>query len=443
MIKRSRSFVSAVLLTVFIVLLLAPARARACDDAPPATLLALYLRSDLILVAEVRSEKDGSITDEGEDYYFVDVERRLSVSSVLKGKLPPNFVFVQNEYRNKTGSAAEESAPDEEIVYHPYGYRGGTEIEPGERYLFFFEKNAETRRFDLTDYVSGVKKLDDYELSVHVKRLRELRAIEKMRKDQAAALTAWLIRCAEEPSTRWDGVFELNESFRRLDYAVENNEKIDNRLVLDRNYEGGAPIVAVNLSDGQKQYLSSLLFGKLQAGQFERDDEFYFGLSALARRWDKARLAMYAFDQLQTIDRAEAEKVKTGMNYLAAVIEDEELSAIAERFPASDETKENEEDEAASTEISSEVKPAAETETKTVETKVADTQTLEVNAPATIERLAETKNAPKMIAAAESEKAKPTLAEIREKLWREFNDRYQYLVATNFEGKKAEQVAER
>ncbi len=454
MIKRSRPFLSAVLLTVFAVsvFLFNPVSVKACDDAPPATLLALYLRSDLIFVAEVRSEKDAEITDDAEAYYFVDVERRLKVSSIIKGRPGAHFVFTQSEYREKKKNA-DEAAPTEqteeeiEIVHEPYGYKAGDgEIKVGERYLFFFEKDSETNRYNLTDPISGAKKLDDAALEAHENRLKELRSIVRAKKNQAEALTAWLIRLVEDPSTRWDGLFDLNESFRSLEYAAENGEETNDALVLDRNY-GGSTAIAKSLSDAQKEYLSSLLFDRLQRGVYESGDEFYYGLTSLVGRWDKQRVAMYAFGDLQSADRAAADRTKSVMKYLAAVVDDEKLSEIAERFPASD--NEEEENEEAPAKTSEEVKAeepttvdaAVKSETPVVEpgtTPAVEPPTAPAVDPAV--KNEEAAEEPKTI---EPAPKKLTRAEVQEKVLREFNDRYQYLVAIGFEKAKTDPVAEK
>jgi hypothetical protein len=415
MFKRSRFFTSAMLVAVlFASLFIFSNPSRACPAPPPETLLALYLKSDLIVVAEIAAEKDGKITGDYESAFNVEVHRSLKVSAALKGKPPADFVYTRQEYRRKNEPAVEsepEPEGEETINFGFYGYKGYSELRKGERYLFFFTKNSDTGEYDLTDHVSGARKLNDYDLGVHKKRLKELQSIEKMKNDQMPALTAWLIRCIEEPSTRWDGLFTLNGSFASLEYsdeeAPEDGEKAKAEIRFDADFDSNSPELAKNLTDSQKEYLSSLAFSQLQQTRSFAANEFvYYSLNGLVRRWDKPRLAMYSFGILQSVDKSDLKKTTKAMTYIADLLEDTELSEIAERFstadsPADAETEDPGDTEPAQTVINSE------------------------EAPQTIEDKSET---PVL-----TEPKKPTPAEIRETLLQDFIDRYQFLVANGFE----------
>ena len=63
-------------------ILIQPFSAKACPVPQPETLLSLYLNSDLIVVAEFTSQKDGTVTEEYEDYSYFEVTKNLTVSSV-------------------------------------------------------------------------------------------------------------------------------------------------------------------------------------------------------------------------------------------------------------------------------------------------------------------------------------------------------------------------
>ena len=431
MFKRSRIFISAVLVVVLSVsalILSGPLPARACPvDPPPQTLLTLYLRSNLIVVAEIASEKDGETINEYPDYVHLRVNRQLKVLSTLKGTPPADMVFTKTEYRVKNKPQTDASDDEEDAVYTPYGYKGSWELLAGERYLFFFVKDPETGAYDLTDEVSGAKRLADRDLDVHLKRIKELQSIEKLKKNQLEAVTKWLIRCVEEPSTRWDGVFDLRRSFDALDYeeseraeksdAQESDEEASREpeFKLDEDFNSRHSAIAKNLSESQKQRLSNIAFSELQQNPslIEHNYYFYYSLPGLATRWDKTRLAMYAFGILQSVDPNDAEKTHAAMSYLSDIVDDDGLTEIVERYPASDAAEEAADDEktdAAETTAESADQPAAP---ETAQNAAGKVETIEVKA---------------------SPKAKkPTPAEIRQSVLRDFVDRYQFLLANGFE----------
>src|SRR5687767_4886678 len=133
MLKRFRFLVSANLVSVLFIstlILSKPEPVKACPAPVPMTLLALYLQSDVIFVADVMDEKDGQIENEEEEYYRVEVIRNLKISSILKGKPPRNFSYSDWEYRSK--KVTESAANDEnetEIKYFSYGYEIGSRIK--------------------------------------------------------------------------------------------------------------------------------------------------------------------------------------------------------------------------------------------------------------------------------------------------------------------------
>ena len=432
MFKRSRIFISAVLVAVLCVstlILSNPLTARACPvDPPPATLLTLYLASDLIVVAEILSEKDGAVINDYADYFNLEVDRKLKPISTLKGTAPADFVFTKSEYRLKNNAPAESAEGDEEERrYTPYGYKGDSKLTAGEKYLFFFAKDSETGEYDLTDDVSGVKRLGDYDLEVHLKRLKELQSIQKLKKNQLEALTKWLIRCVEEPATRWDGVYDLRQSFDVLEYEKENAEEAEKPaekesraedFKLDENFSNrSAGAIAKNLTDKQKERLSNIAFSELQQdSSLIENDYFYYSLPGLVTRWDKTRFAMYAFGMLQSVDPNDAEKMRAAMRYLSDIVDDDELTEIAARFP----TSEEEAEEIQKNAQSDDAEKTVESVNNLPEAPTTDAQNTE-NKTETPDQEALPK--PKRL----------TAAEIRSNRLQEFVNRYQYLVANNFE----------
>lgn len=425
MLKRFRFFFSANLVAVLFIstlILSESAPVKACPPPVPSTLLALYLRSELIFVADVTDEKDGKILIDDENYYRVEVIRNLKVSSILKGKPPRNFQFTDSEYRDK--KTAESPANNEngtEIRLIRYGYEGGSRIKTGERYLFFFRKDIEANDFSLTDSISGYKKLSDADLFIHKRRIQELKSIVRTKENQLGAITQWLIRLIEEPSTRWDGVYDLNESFNSLESndESENEDESETKkaFVIDENFNSYTPEIAQNLSDSQKEYISSLAFSSFQQEIDDNFSRYSYNLSDLVARWDKSRLVMYVFSFLQTADKSDALKVNAMMEYISGILNDDKLYEIVSDYPVVEDSPEKTE------EI---------TEEETAETADESENTTEEVAESVTET--EQNNDVKTEKPAESEQKTPelTLAQKREKILQDFINRYEYLLARGF-----------
>ena len=435
MLKRFRFLASANLVAVLFISTLILSKSepiKACPAPIPMTLLALYLQSDVIFVADVMDEKDGKTTIDEEEYYFVEVIRNLKVSSILKGKPPKNFVYSDSEYRYK--KAIEPPANDEdetEIRLYSYGYKGSPRIKVGEKYLFFFRKDTESNEFSLTDEISGYKKLSDADLSVHKKRIEELKSIIRNKENQLDAITQWLIRLLEDPSTRWDGAFDLKRSFDNLAYSEksESEEKLETKeaFVIDKNFSIYTPEVARNLSDSQKEYISTIAFSSFRQEIENGFDGDSYILSELAARWDKSRLAMYAFSFLQTADKSDASKVNSIMSYISSILDDGKLYQIASDYPvdgSSEQTEETTEEQAIE-----ETEPVNESENNVVE---ADESiiTEETDKPAVSET--EQNNDTEKLTESEEKTEKLTIAQKREKILQNFINRYEHLLARGF-----------
>lgn len=446
MLKQIRFLTGATFIAVLLVstlILTVPVKVVACEDAPPATLLALYMNSDLIVVANLTGEKDGKITNDETDYYFIEINRNLRVSSVLKGKTRSNLVFSQSEFRYK----GEQTDEHEEEVYFPYGYKWHQKFQVGERYLFFLKRNPETKQYELTDDVSGAKKLNDYELSIHEKRIEELAAIVGKKENQLSALTEWILRCLEEEATRWDGVFMLNNSFEALEYGSydeeseesEKTEKPANKpFVIEKDFYGYTPEIAENLSDSQKERISSILFGSLGQKLFEKDaDGFNYVFANIVKNWDKTRLAMYAFSLLQMTGREESERTEKLIYYIAGILGDEELYKIVYRYQIADSQPENEETaerqvENAAPEITENqpLEPSVETDKQTAVKQIE------------VINLEENKTQPEPSAEVQSEEEKLTFEQKRERVLQDFIKRYEYLLALGFPSAEEQESAE-
>ena len=423
MLKRVRFFFSASLVAAVFastLILSIPSPVKACPPPPPKTLLELYLQSDLIFVADLTSQKDGKIEADEKDYLYLQVTSDLRVSSVLKGKPLRNFIFTRLEFRNK--NADKEDDVEGDIIYFNGGYKGYSELKVGEKYLFFFKKDAESNEYELTDSVSGYKKLDDADLYIHKKRIEELKSIINKKENQLDAITDWFIRLIEEPSTRWDGAYDLNASFQAWEYE-DKEESEEEPFVIDENFSINTPEIARNLSDSQKEFISSIAFSSIQQEMSEgRLNSYYYSLSHLVSRWDKTRLVMFAYSFLQTADKSDAGKIRDIMEYISGILDDNKLYDIVSDYPTGDPSEDAEAEEVVDEEN------AAEPENKTEEA-IEISQQIEPNENAQ---------------AADSKQSKPqaqelTLAQKQENTLQKFISRYEYLLARNFVDDKAEE----
>lgn len=399
MLKKIRVSVSILLVTI---LLFSPfiffktLSAQACPPPPPETLISLFLRSDLIVVADFTSRKDGAITTDEETYQYVDVINDLKVSKVLKGSVGDRFSFKTSEYRDKT--PPEEISVEEEIEiykYTPYGYQLYSEMTLGNRYLFFFTKEDNNENYYLSDDTTGFRNLNDRDLSIFENRIAELQSILDDKENQLSRLTDWYIKCIEEPATRWDGVMSLQSSFNALEYEDEADIENREKFVFDKSFSEYTPEIAENLTVSQKNFLSEIVFSSLQQKMSEGNSyDFYISLDQIIKQWDKQRLAMYAFSLFQTADKSDAEKTENSMIYISSVVEDEQLWETISDYRDAEETAKS--------------LAKASAEGKNSETaEIIETKTVENEAP-------------------------PTADQLRQKALQDFTNRYYHLLARNF-----------
>lgn len=326
MLKRSQTFLTAALGAILLIsLLMSPTSVSACEE-PPATLLKLYLGSDLVIIANYKGEKSRITKNDDEYGVEIEIQRELSITEVIKGqKGLKRLVYDDFEYQPKI---VEETA--EEEFYEHFDYDGlpdAVELRPGQKYLFFFTQQGEKGDYYLTDYYSGVQEMTG-QFSIVEKRLRELKTIVDNRENQLPKLTEWLVANIEEPLIRYHGVNDLAESFYSLTYDQEAAGKTD-PSVLDQNFSTYTPALARNLTGAQKYRISAVLMNVLQDSWFgvkaKRVDP---NLAFMASRWDKSRLAVYGFNSMKSVGRDDFDRKLKMMDFITNVVDDESLSSI-------------------------------------------------------------------------------------------------------------------
>ena len=333
-----------------------PQPVLACDDRMPLTLLSLYRTSDAIYVGRYDKSVDGEPTEDTADYTAVPIKKHFSISSALKGESRKLLAIDDTEYRFKNQEVLEESE-------HEDGDGDVAELKSGDTVLLFVKKNEESGELQLTEIPDGIKKLTPDELSVYEARIRELKGIFSGEKPSYSRIIEWLIRCAENPLTRWDGTFELQQSFQNMDWqeqrAKEAKERAETTAEGDSSttegaepdeyaeetpaeFETGDPNFAKNLSQSHKQALTNILLNRERPKKQETagDSEEFInsrGMSGdrelieLVQRWGDSRVAENLVEQLRH-DSSDVNISSDLMFSIASMLHDDELTSVWQSF---------------------------------------------------------------------------------------------------------------
>ena len=285
----------------------------------------LYDKSELIVVARVgqssKVEKDGESTL---------ITTRLNVSSTLKG-------------------SGHERVVD---VYHwVYGedttYIGGVDL------LIFLNRRpvrqkGEKAGYEVLDARRGVKNLPEADLQVYLKRINELAAIEGKEKPDPAEIVEWLVRCAEVPATRWEGVYELGmsayslpepesedseETAEEAEAAVaeeeapveeaESEAAEEAEETVPEPEQASEPPLAALLTVAQKERLTQVLFNIKTLAEDDRS------LVELVQHWDDGRLVPYLLAQLKQMEENPSRFAEDIVNLISDALGDREVNAFA------------------------------------------------------------------------------------------------------------------
>jgi hypothetical protein len=209
---------AAVLASTFVV-----ARPQACPVyIPPQPLRTLYKLSERVVVARVGAKEVLSREDD-----VASVRLALHVTESLKGPPAEVLHLYQMEYVGGEAEGAKKEAEDaeeEEVVLISSSGRRVPRLKRGERYLFFLDPREKGEGYEVDDEGYGIKQLSDEDLKVYLERIKELAEIVGREPEDKAAVVEWLVRCAEQPATRWEGSYELLGSAEAATRAEEEEE---------------------------------------------------------------------------------------------------------------------------------------------------------------------------------------------------------------------------
>jgi hypothetical protein len=111
------------------------------------------------------------------------------------------------------------------------------ELTPGDRVLLFLnndEDEGEEGELELVDYSDGLKKMTPEKLAAYEPRIRELNEIFSKAEPSYSEIVAWIVRCAEDPQTRWEGTYELLRSFQYLDLNAARAKTAEQKFQTDQ-----------------------------------------------------------------------------------------------------------------------------------------------------------------------------------------------------------------
>ena len=295
----------------------------------PQPLRTLYNNSELIVLGRVgnteRLQREGSA---------VLTKTPLKISSTLKGQTRKSTVYVYNWTYG------------EDAAQQPFA--------TGDDVLVFLKRRQDRQTSKVLDGYEvdypryGVKKLSAADLAIYVSRIKELNEIKQTDVD-SPEIAEWLVRCVEEPATRWEGAYELASS------AEDRPEQDDEEDADSEQPDGNAAEVpsAATASDEKKnpeeaqasdeeEESETLLIDMLTAHQKERLASALFSTVVLSERdrelieiemdFKEARLLTFLISQLHALETDPPELVETLVGDVAELMKDEEVTRLANEY---------------------------------------------------------------------------------------------------------------
>jgi hypothetical protein len=295
-------FVLAVLMTLLVV-------EAGAFPIPPQTLRMLTNESELIVSARVEKitlikRKDGFNTGIA----------RLNILSILKGAEESQSVDVYYE-------------PDMICPAPPY-YKEGATV------LAFLTRSQRGPGYVTVGLSYGAKNLNNREIEVYSASIRELIEIEKEtnRNTLRGRLVEWLVRCAEEPITRWEGAYDLRYS-REMKMEIENEKKKakgDQGNAVDKDemeeWKKGIVDLTALLTKKQKGRLTAALYraSSLSNGGID--------LIELVEIWGDKNLVPFMWSYLKAYKKDYTWETKDLMRKLATNLKNQEALELTEKF---------------------------------------------------------------------------------------------------------------
>ena len=277
---------------------------------PPQTLRMLTRGSDLIVTARV----ERVTLVKGEDGFNTGIAR-LNILSVLKGGEGSENVDVCYE-------------PDMVCPAPPH-------YEEGATVLAFLRRSQDSPGYFTVGLSYGAKSLNNRGIEVYSARIRELIEIEEQTGPNARRerLVEWLVRCAEETATRWEGVYDLFNSRDLKMNEKENDEedaKIGQEVAVDNDEMEARKKWLVDLTtmltEDQKRRLTAALYrsSSLSNGGME--------LIELVEFWGDDNMVPFLWSYLKAFKKDDSWEINNLMRKLATLLKNQEALELIDKF---------------------------------------------------------------------------------------------------------------
>jgi hypothetical protein len=314
------SFVLAVLMTLWVAEV-------GAYPIPPQTLRMLADKSELIVSARV--EKITLI--KGEDGFNTGIAR-LNILSIVKGAEGSQSVDVYY-------------APDVVCPAPPHYKEGATA-------LAFLTRSQDGPGYYTVGLSYGSKSLNNREIEVYSARIRELVEIEKQTDPNMRweRLIEWFVRCAEDPTTRWEGAYDLRKyrKMKRIEIDMESERKKaqdDQEVAVDGDEMEGRKeeLVAFTtmLTKEQKGRLTAALYRVSSLSNGGMD------LIELVELWGDENLVPFMWSYLKASKKDFPWETEGLMRKLATLQKNQEALELAEKFESAIYTNSQEEAQSA------------------------------------------------------------------------------------------------
>lgn len=144
--------------------------------------------------------------------------------------------------------------------------------------ISFLDKDTENGKFRTTALNYGAKTLKKEEIEIYKQRIAEVQQILKIRdkEKQFSETVEWLVKCAENETTRWEGTYELSPESNLMSYYSQDKKQnfksvlnVEQKERLKKALLTSNEMVDFGLVDlvykNNEVLIDDFLFGKLKA----------------------------------------------------------------------------------------------------------------------------------------------------------------------------------
>jgi hypothetical protein len=200
--------------------------------------------------------------------------------------------------------------------------------------LVFLKRSESMPGYVTVGLSYGAKRLNDREIEVYSARIRELIEIEKETdlNTLRRRVVEWLVCCAEEPATRWEGAWDLLDS-HEMKMEIENERKKakgDQEGAVDEDemeeWKKDFVDLTTLLTEEQKGRLTAALYRASSLSSRDMD------LIRLVVMWGDDNLVPFMWSYLKASKTDSHWETSRLMYKLATLLKNQEASELVEKF---------------------------------------------------------------------------------------------------------------